>query len=59
MKSSQLRSDAAKVLNGLRAGDSYVLMHYKEALGYITPDIPKDVLKKLGIEKKTGFKKID
>lgn len=58
VRSSQLRSDAAKIMNGLRAGDSYVVMHYKEPLGFITPEIPKDVLKKLGVEEKAGFRKI-
>ncbi len=41
-----------KIMNGLRAGDSFGVMHYEEALGVITPELPKDVLKKQGVEEK-------
>ena len=60
VKSSELRSDAAKIVQGLRAGDSFVLMHYNEAVGYISPKIPKDILKKVGAaERDQGFKEVD
>ena len=34
--SSDLRANAAKLTQQLRAGDSFILMHFKEPVGYIT-----------------------
>ena len=41
IKSTELRHKAAHMVQGLRAGNSYVLMHYKDAVGYITPEVPE------------------
>ena len=41
INSSELRFKTAHMLQGLRAGHSFVLMHYKDAVGYITPEVPE------------------
>ena len=48
IKSTELRGKAANLVQGLRAGHSFVLMHYKYMVGCITPEIPEKVRSKLG-----------
>lgn len=50
VKTSDLRQKAAMVTQGLRASDSFILIHYKTPVGYITPEIPKKLLKEIGVE---------
>ena len=58
VKSTQLRSEAARIIEGLRAGDSYIISHYNSYLGYLTPDIPEEIIKKLGVKDRERFKEI-
>jgi hypothetical protein len=55
VKSTYLRQSAARISQGLRAGDSFVLMHYKEPVGYITSDVPKKLLKEAGLKERDEF----
>ena len=55
VKSTDLRQSAAKITQGLRVGDSYIIMHYKEAVGYITPEVPKKLLKEAGLKERDDF----
>ncbi len=43
-----MRSQAAALVLGLRRGDKFLIQHYNEIVGYVTPDIPEDLKKKLG-----------
>ena len=49
IQSTDLRGRAAKIVQGLRAGDSFLIMHYKEPVGLISPKVPADILKKAGV----------
>jgi hypothetical protein len=40
VKTSEMRQKAALITQGLRAGDSFVLIHYKEPVGYISSEVP-------------------
>lgn len=59
VKSTDLRQSAAKITQGLRAGDSYIIMHYKEAVGYITSEVPKRMLKEAGIKGRGEFPEVN
>jgi hypothetical protein len=49
IQSTDLRGRAAKIVQGLRRGDRFLVMHYKEPVGLISPKIPADILKKAGV----------
>ena len=48
ISTTELRSKAADMVLGLRRGDRFLIQHYNDIVGYITPEIPSDLLKKLG-----------
>jgi len=54
---SELRSKAAEITRALRSGDSFVLMYYRQPVGYITPKVPKKLLKDAGL-KRRGIKAV-
>lgn len=56
VKTSEMRQKAALITQGLRAGDSFILIHYKSPVGYITPKIPKNLLKEVGIKEREDFR---
>ncbi len=51
ISTTELRSKAADMVLGLRRGDRFLIQHYNDIVGYITPEIPSDLLKKLGTRK--------
>ncbi|MGQ9476717.1 MAG: hypothetical protein ACUVRX_11885 [Actinomycetota bacterium] len=51
ISTTELRSKAADMVIGLRRGDRFLIQHYNDIVGYITPDIPEDILKKLGVKR--------
>jgi hypothetical protein len=62
ISTTELRSKAADMVLGLRRGDRFLIQHYNDIVGYITPDIPNDLLKKLGAKgskREEIFKAID
>jgi hypothetical protein len=48
ISTTELRSKAAEMVLGLRRGDRFLIQHYNDIVGYITPEIPSDLLEKLG-----------
>ncbi len=50
ISTTELRSKAADMVIGLRRGDRFLIQHYNDIVGYVTPEIPQDILKKLGIK---------
>ncbi|MFA5238377.1 MAG: hypothetical protein WC476_01540 [Phycisphaerae bacterium] len=45
IKSTELRTETASMLRGLRNGDEgYVIYHYGDIVGYVTPHIPPRVM---------------
>ena len=56
VKTSEMRQKAALITQGLRAGDSFVLIHYKSPVGYITADVPKKFLKEAGVKERKDFR---
>ena len=62
ISTTELRSQAAALVLGLRRGDKFLIQHYNEIVGYVTPDIPEDLKKKLGggkSERLERFKVVD
>lgn len=62
ISTTELRSKAADMVLGLRRGDRFLIQHYNDIVGYITPEIPSDLLKKLGTKggkREETFKVID
>jgi hypothetical protein len=62
ISTTELRSKAADMVLGLRRGDRFLIQHYNDIVGYITPEIPSDLLKKLGdkgSKREETFKAID
>lgn len=51
ISTTELRSKAADMVLGLRRGDCFLIQHYNDIVGYITPEIPEDLLKKLGAKR--------
>ncbi len=51
ISTTELRSKAADMVLGLRRGDRFLIQHYNDIVGYITPEIPVDLQKKLGTRK--------
>lgn len=51
ISTTELRSKAADMVIGLRRGDRFLIQHYNDIVGYITPEIPEDILKKLGVKR--------
>ncbi len=47
ISTTQLRAKAADLVLGLRQGDRFLIQHYKEIVGYVTPEIPEDLRKKV------------
>ena len=43
------------MLQGLSAGHSFVLMHYNEAVGYISPEVTEKVRRKVGGDREARF----
>jgi hypothetical protein len=61
ISTTQLRSQAAALVLGLRRGDKFLIQHYNEIVGYVTPDIPEDLKKKQSSgksERLDQFKKV-
>lgn len=52
ISTTELRSKAADMVLGLRRGDRFLIQHYNDIVGYITPEIPEDLRKKLGAAKR-------
>jgi hypothetical protein len=62
ISTTELRSKAADMVLGLRRGDRFLIQHYNDIVGFITPEIPSDLLKKLGTKggkREEIFKSID
>ncbi len=62
ISTTELRSQAAALVLGLRRGDKFLIQHYNEIVGYVTPEVPEDLKKKLGggkSERLERFKVID
>jgi hypothetical protein len=61
ISTTELRSKAADMVLGLRRGDRFLIQHYNDIVGYITPEIPSDLLKKMGGKSKRedAFKVVD
>jgi len=55
---TELRQKASSITQGLRAGDSFALVHYKLPVGYITPEVPKELLKEVGIKERDEFPEV-
>ncbi len=45
ISTTELRTDAKRLVIGLRNGEAFLIQHYKEIVGYITPKVPKAILK--------------
>lgn len=56
--SSELLSKAAGIQKALRVGDSFVLTHYRRPVGFITPEVPKKLLKQAGAREREEFKSL-
>jgi len=41
----------ADMVLGLRRGDTFLIQHYNDIVGYVTPEIPEELKKKLGLKK--------
>jgi hypothetical protein len=62
ISTTELRSKAADMVIGLRRGDRFLIQHYNDIVGYVTPEIPEDILKKLGIKagkREESFKTVE
>lgn len=62
ISTTELRSKAADMVLGLRRGDRFLIQHYNDIVGYITPDIPADLQKKLGVKggkREEAFKAVE
>ncbi|MDD3719636.1 MAG: hypothetical protein PHP28_13365 [Actinomycetota bacterium] len=62
ISTTELRSKAADMVLGLRRGDRFLIQHYNDIVGYITPEIPSDLQKKLGTKgskREDTFKVVD
>jgi len=62
ISTTELRSKAADMVLGLRRGDRFLIQHYNDIVGYITPEIPQELLKKLGIKegkREESFKTVE
>ena len=60
INSSELRFKTTHLVRDSRAGDSFVILHYKDVVGHISPEVPEKVLKKIAKkEKGEGFKRLD
>ncbi|MEJ5186314.1 MAG: hypothetical protein WHT46_04470 [Candidatus Geothermincolales bacterium] len=61
ISTTELRSKAADLVIGLRSGDSFLIQHYNDIVGYITPEIPEELVKKLGVKKlkRATFKSLE
>ncbi len=51
ISTTELRSRAADMVLGLRRGDTFLIQHYNDIVGYVTPEIPEELKKKLGMKK--------
>lgn len=58
VKTSEMRQKAALITQGLRDGDSFIIIHYKSPVGYLTPKIPKKLLKEVGLKKQDEFPEV-
>lgn len=62
ISTTELRSKAADMVIGLRRGDRFLIQHYNDIVGFITPEIPSDLQEKLGGKggnREETFKAID
>ncbi len=62
ISTTELRSKAADMVIGLRRGDRFLIQHYNDIVGYVTPEIPEEILKKLGVKsgkREESFKTIE
>lgn len=60
VKTTELRQKAAIIVQGLRAGDSFIIQHYRSYVGYISSYVPKDILKKIDApDDEDGFRVIE
>ncbi len=51
ISTTELRSRAADMVLGLRRGDTFLIQHYNDIVGYVTPEIPEQLKAKLGLKK--------
>ncbi|WP_287154474.1 hypothetical protein [Candidatus Solincola tengchongensis] len=62
ISTTELRSKAADMVIGLRRGDRFLIQHYNDIVGYVTPEIPEEILKKLGVKsgkREESFKTVE
>lgn len=62
ISTTELRSKAADMVIGLRRGDRFLIQHYNDIVGYVTPEIPEDILRKLGVKsgkREESFKTVE
>ncbi len=62
ISTTELRSRAADMVLGLRRGDTFLIQHYNDIVGYVTPEIPEELKKKLGLKKmkrQNSFRVVD
>jgi len=48
ISTTELRSQAAALVLGLRRGDKFLIQHYNEIVGFVTPEIPEELKAKIG-----------
>ncbi|MHB8781176.1 MAG: hypothetical protein ACYC55_07305 [Candidatus Geothermincolia bacterium] len=53
ISTTELRSRAADMVLGLRRGDTFLIQHYNDIVGYVSPDIPEDLLDKFKLKKRS------
>ena len=58
IKSTEFRFKTSRMVQDLRAGHSFVIMHYKDVLGYITPEVPEKIRKKVGVGEGARFPEV-
>lgn len=58
VKSTELRQKASLISQGLRAGGSFILVHYNEPVGYITSQVPRKLLKEAGVKAGDEFPEV-
>ncbi|MHB9019380.1 MAG: hypothetical protein ACYC3G_00680 [Minisyncoccota bacterium] len=49
VSATELRTRAADIVEGLKAGDSYIIQKYEQVVGYITGEVPEALLDQLGL----------
>jgi hypothetical protein len=57
ISTTELRTDTKRLVIGLRAGDTFLIQHYREIVGYINPKVPRAMLKQYAEDQKAQPKK--